>query len=67
MTGGALITMILILGIVWGGFMLLLIYALRREAGKSRRDGSHEDADVREDAGTREDGGSQNSGTDRTD
>lgn len=35
MTDQALITMLTILGTVWGGFLLLLGYALRREARKN--------------------------------
>jgi hypothetical protein len=34
------ITMILILGIVWGGFGLLLARAFRKESGKRRADDS---------------------------
>jgi len=30
------ITMILILGLVWGGFGLLLVVAVRKESGRSR-------------------------------
>ena len=38
MTDSALITMLLVLGSVWGGFILLLTYAFRRESQKSRRE-----------------------------
>jgi hypothetical protein len=34
MTTASWITMILILGFVWGGFALLLTKALRKEAGR---------------------------------
>lgn len=34
MTDQATITMLLLLGAVWGGFLFLLGYALRREAHK---------------------------------
>ena len=34
MSDNAFITMLCVLGIVWGGFAVLLGYALRREAGK---------------------------------
>ena len=67
MSDGAIITMILILGIVWGGFLLLLIYALRREAGKSRRDGAREDANAREDDIARQDADTQDGGSVRED
>lgn len=30
----ALVTMIVVLALVWGGFILLLLYALRRERRK---------------------------------
>ncbi len=30
------ITMILILGFVWGGFAIILVTALRKESGKTR-------------------------------
>lgn len=35
MTDHAFITMLAVLGTVWGGFILLLVHALRQEAGKS--------------------------------
>jgi hypothetical protein len=35
MTDQALFTMLLVLGTVWGGFVLLLLYALRRESQKT--------------------------------
>lgn len=34
MTDQAIITMLIVLGGVWGGFALLLTYALRRESRK---------------------------------
>jgi hypothetical protein len=37
MTTSTLITMILIMGLVWGGFLFLLVTALRKESGKSDR------------------------------
>lgn len=50
MSGGALVTMLLILGVVWGGFTILLAYALRREAAK-RRDASTPDMQDADDRG----------------
>ncbi len=35
MTGSALSMMIVICGFVWGGFIILLVKAIRSEAGKS--------------------------------
>jgi hypothetical protein len=37
MPTAAWITMILIMGFVWGGFALLLVMALRKEGGRERR------------------------------
>ncbi len=37
MSTAALITMILILGVVWGGFVLALRLALRKEKSKSHK------------------------------
>jgi len=34
MTTSAVITMVLILGFVWGGFSLALFMAMRKESGK---------------------------------
>jgi hypothetical protein len=56
MNDGAFFTMLLVLGTVWGGFALLLAYALKREAAKRRgsdspeRPGSQEDANMHENA-----------------
>lgn len=36
MTEQAFLTMLAVLGSVWGGFSLLLLYALRRESRKSK-------------------------------
>jgi len=36
MNDSAFVTMLVVLGIVWGGFLLILGYALKREAGKRR-------------------------------
>ena len=36
MSGPALLFLLLVGGFVWGGFLLLLVRAVRREAGKSR-------------------------------
>jgi hypothetical protein len=40
MSGSALVFMILVGGFVWGGFVLLLLGAMRRGAEKSTRAGS---------------------------
>lgn len=37
MSAAGIVTMIAILGFVWGGFLLILITAIRREREKSRR------------------------------
>lgn len=34
MTGATWITMIAIVGFVWGGFLLVLLTAIRKESGK---------------------------------
>lgn len=36
MSGMAILTMILILGIIWGGFLVTLILALKKERLKAR-------------------------------
>ncbi len=36
MSPGSLVVMLLVLTIVWGGFILMLVIALRREREKSR-------------------------------
>lgn len=36
MTADAVVTMILILGIVWGGFAFVLFTALKKERGKEQ-------------------------------
>ncbi|MBR9978651.1 MAG: hypothetical protein KFH87_11245 [Bacteroidetes bacterium] len=41
MTVGTLITMALILGLVWGGFAGLLLYAIRRETKRSPMQEEH--------------------------
>lgn len=38
MNDQAFVTMLVVLGIVWGGFAALLIYALRRERSKRSSD-----------------------------
>jgi hypothetical protein len=38
MTQSALITMILVLGLVWGGFATLLFHAMRREKQHRRKE-----------------------------
>lgn len=38
MSNLAVINMVLIIGIVWGGFLLCLVTALRREKEKTRHD-----------------------------
>ena len=38
MTAIAILTMALVCGVVWGGFFLLLVHALRRESRKRRSD-----------------------------
>ncbi len=40
MTDHALITMLVVLGTVWGGFLLLLARALRRESRKKSQQSS---------------------------
>ena len=35
MTGATWVTMIAITGFVWGGFLLVLLTAIRKESGKS--------------------------------
>jgi hypothetical protein len=37
MTDTALFTMLAVLGSVWGGFAVLLVFALRRESRKSTK------------------------------
>ncbi|MEM9597752.1 MAG: MetS family NSS transporter small subunit [Acidobacteriota bacterium] len=39
MTGTAIATMVVICGLVWGGFATLLVRAMRREGQKQRGDG----------------------------
>ena len=36
MSGPGLLFLLLVGGFVWGGFLLLVVRAVRREAGKSR-------------------------------
>ncbi len=36
MTADVLVTMVLIIGIVWGGFALVLFTALKKERGKEQ-------------------------------
>jgi len=40
MSGAAAVSMLLVCGVVWGGFVGLLIRAARREGAKSRKGGS---------------------------
>jgi len=40
----ALITMILVLGVVWGGFVLALRLALRKEKSKSHKNSVDKDS-----------------------
>lgn len=37
MSTQALVTMVVVCGAVWGGFVLLLVRAIRREGSKRRR------------------------------
>ena len=39
MTAATWITMILIMGFIWGGFLLILVTAVRKESGKARGPG----------------------------
>lgn len=39
MSAKAVVTMVLILGFVWGGFLLILVTAFRRERAKGRGNG----------------------------
>lgn len=41
MTQDTLITMVLILGLVWGGFSCLLLYAIRRETKRGPIEDGH--------------------------
>ena len=37
MTTAATVTMIVICGLIWGGFAALVVHALRRESGRGER------------------------------
>lgn len=40
MSGEAIVMMVVICGLVWGGFLVLLIRAIKRESSKQRDDRS---------------------------
>lgn len=42
MTGGTIITMIFVLGFVWGGLILLIVTAARKESAKHLVDGAED-------------------------
>ncbi len=44
MTTTAIVTMILICGLIWGGFVTILVYAIRRE-GRKRMTSAEEDTE----------------------
>jgi hypothetical protein len=44
MNGTAILTMVLICGLIWGGFVTLAAFALRREAAKRSEDAGLEAA-----------------------